>query len=267
MHSGDKWPHDWVLVPVEDPAPAPVVISEPTPTPVAVSAPVAALSAPAPQRLQIQPGKYKIRTVGHQPSNQPAGWGLSAFHFKAASEQAAPPPVDLTTGIADWRMPQQRGKFAAGAAPKTPAHGLWYQPKVGSWIGSRNNDWPVGDTTFTVSFNVPGPEAAHFALEYTVDNKVKSAALNGKPLNIGKNLGFKQFGGEMKIVAPQGKGLFVKGANTLSVVVDNSSDSPNPAGLYIKGSAVVGAAVKVRARMCPSDTVLSRGAARRTHSQ
>ena len=102
-------------------------------------------------------------------------------------------------------MPKKRGKYHAGAAPKTAPHPLWHKPDHGSWIGSAKEDWPAGATEFTVSFEVHDPSQAHFALQHSADSKVASASLNGKPLAVGRNLGFSKFGGEMVLVAPQGK--------------------------------------------------------------
>ena len=167
-------------------------------------------------------------------------------------------------------MPKRHGKHHAGAAPKTAPHPLWYKPSVGAWLGSAKDDWPGGPTEFTVTFHVPGPAQAHFALQYTADHKVSGASLNGKPLAVGRNQGFAKFGGDMTIVAPQGKGLFVQGKNTLSIVLEGgAAPAPgsgksfnhgsghlslhqtdkhvhhSPAGLYVRGEVVVGGAVKV----------------------
>ena len=83
----------------------------------------------------------------------------------------------MSTGVAAWRMPKKRGKYHAGAAPKTAPHPLWHKPDHGSWIGSAKEDWPAGATEFTVSFEVHDPSQAHFALQHSADSKVASASL------------------------------------------------------------------------------------------
>ena len=108
------------------------------------------VAAPGAGRLEVEPGRYRLRTCGHTGSKQPPHWGLCALRFKGATEQAAPPPVDLSTGVAAWRMPKKRGKYPSGAAPKTAPHPLWHKPDHGSWIGSAKEDWPVGPTEFMV---------------------------------------------------------------------------------------------------------------------
>ena len=152
---------------------------------------------------------------------------------------AAPAAVDLTTGVAAWKLKSRQARPPVRAAPTTAPHAAWFRPASGSWLGSARADWPAGTSEFMVSFDVPQPAQAHFALQYAADNSVRSASLNSKPLSIGCSAGFKTCGGEAVITAPQGQGLFVKGQNTLSVILDNGGSTPNPAGLYVRGSAVV----------------------------
>jgi len=150
--------------------------------------------------------------------------------------------TELTTGIAHWRQPKTHGKFKAGDAPTTPAHQLWYKPGKGagegSWLG-HTGMWPAGDTTFTLRFEVETPGAACFELPYSVDNKLRTVMLNGKPLSIGVSTGSKTFGEDMLIRAPAGAGLFQQGPNLLTVVVANAGKSASPMGFYAKGRAVV----------------------------
>jgi calcium-binding protein CML len=156
--------------------------------------------------------------------------------------------TELTTGMANWQQPKAHGKFKAGVAPTTPAHSLWYKPGKGagegSWLG-HTGMWPSGDTTFTLSFEVETPGVACFELPYSVDNKLRSATLNGKPLNIGVSKGFKTFGDEMVISAPAGAGLFQRGPNLLMVVIANAGKNASPMGFYAKGRAVVSERVEL----------------------
>jgi len=98
---------------------------------------------------------------------------------------------------------------------------------------------PPGDTVFELKLHVELPERAHFELPYSVDNALRGASLNGRPLDIGISNGFGGFGGTMVIKAPRGAGLFVQGENTLQVTVRNSGTRPNPAGFYAAGALYV----------------------------
>ena len=81
----------------------------------------------------------------------------------SAKQQSTP----LTTGKANWQLKEKRGKYDAGTAPTTePQETLgWIRPSEGSWLGSKENDWPPGSTEFMTTFNVVNPEKANFELE------------------------------------------------------------------------------------------------------
>lgn len=148
--------------------------------------------------------------------------------------------VDLTTGSAPWTLAKACGtRFPAGAAPTTTAHTAWFKPQGFSWLGN-SAAWPPGDVILELLFDVADPEAAQFELPYAVDNALKSATLNDRPLDVGLSKGFKTFGGEMAIRAPVGRGLFVRGRNLLRVTVSNAGATANPMGFCARGRAVVG---------------------------
>ena len=152
------------------------------------------------------------------------------------------PKVDLSTGVADWRLPKQHGKYPVGKAPTTGPHSLWTKPShPAKWLGSSSSDWPPGDTSFEVSFEVHQPDAARLELLYAVDNSLKGATLNGKAIDIGKSQSFKTLGGASTIRA-SGAAEFRHGINTLRVTVGNSGKEPNPMGFLCTGSVVIGQA-------------------------
>ena len=150
------------------------------------------------------------------------------------------PKVDLSTGVADWRLTKQHGKYPVGKAPTTGPHSLWTKPShPAKWLGSSSSDWPPGDTSFEVSFEVHQPDAARLELPYAVDNSLKGATLNGKAIDIGKSQSFKTFGGASTIRA-SGASEFRHGINTLRITVGNVGKDPNPMGFLCTGSVVIG---------------------------
>ena len=81
VHDGDEWPQDWTIEPASEPL------------------------------------TYKIRTCGHAPSKQPAGWGLSAFHFSKTDgiRNGSSTWVNVHEG-SEW---PQDWYFEAGEQPNT----------------------------------------------------------------------------------------------------------------------------------------------------
>ena len=144
--------------------------------------------------------------------------------------------VELTTGTADWQMPRSYGKHSAGKAPlcKENEELGWIKAAEGSWLGSNKSDWPPGSTDFTITFDVTSPDNAHFELQYAADNKVEGATLNGRALSVAATYG-QDYKTLSKLSVETGKGLFKKGANTLSVQVANNGHADNPMGFYARG--------------------------------
>ena len=145
--------------------------------------------------------------------------------------------VDLTTGVAPWKIRDVTSGKAI-AAPTTTPHEVWHKPDEGSWLGNSST-WPVGDRAFEVSFQVSAAEVAFFRLQYAVDNVLKAAYLNGKQLDLGTSVGFQGLNRQMAIKAAPGEGLFCYGENRLEVVVTNTGSSDNPGGFYLTGKAFV----------------------------
>ena len=71
--SGDHWPCDWLIVP------------------------------------GTQPGTYRIKTCGHADGEQPAGWGLSAWHAHGAERNGESSWVHVHAGeytlTSRWHAP------------------------------------------------------------------------------------------------------------------------------------------------------------------
>ena len=155
--------------------------------------------------------------------------------------------VNLSTGVAPWVLTATHGRFQAGRAPTCGGHNLWYKAQApAKWLGSDKNDWPPGDSTFELSFEVSDPDAAHFELPYSVDNSVKMATLNGRAIDFGTSLGMQKFGGASTIRA-SGASAFVLGTNVLRVTIANGGTAPNPMGFYAKGVATVASPTSVAA--------------------
>ena len=166
---------------------------------------------------------------------------------QAQQRTVAAQTFNLTTGVAPWVLAATHGRFKAGRAPTCGGHALWYKAQAPArWLGSDKNDWPPGDTTFELSFEVSDPSAAHFELPYCVDNSVKLATLNGRPIDHGTSQAFQKFGGASTIRA-SGASVFVLGSNVLRVTIANGGTSPNPMGFYAKGVATVASPTTVAA--------------------
>ena len=144
--------------------------------------------------------------------------------------------TSLTTGSADWQMPRAYGKHSAGKAPTCTENKEqgWIKAAEGSWLGSSKSDWPPGSADFTITFDVTWPDRAHFELQYAADDKIASATLNGKALSVPSTYG-QDYKSLSKLMAEAGKGLFKKGANTLSVELANNGHADNPMGFYARG--------------------------------
>eukprot|EP00966_Prymnesium_polylepis_P143545 3313725-Prymnesium_polylepis.1 len=179
------------------------------------------------------------------------------LHGSLKDEQPYTRKEKLSTGlppherIGEWQLAHSHGAYQAGAAPRTEPHPNWYKPgpaqSSGMWLGSAGL-WPPGDVVFMLAFHVNSPELAMFALPYAVDNKLKGATLNGRPLDIGTSRSFATCGGDAVIRAPPGAGLFVEGENVLAVTVENGGQSANPMGLYLHGELHDQAEVAKKAR-------------------
>ena len=161
--------------------------------------------------------------------------------------------VELTTGTADWQMPRSYGKHSAGKAPlcKENEELGWLKAAEGSWLGSNKSDWPPGSTDFTLTFDVASPDNAHFELQYAADNKVEGASLNGRALSVASTYG-QDYKTLSKLAAVTGKGLFKKGANTLSVQVANNGHADNPLGFYARGRQARSRANRIAAAPSPN---------------
>lgn len=143
--------------------------------------------------------------------------------------------IDLSTGIAPWRLPRSHGRFQAGPAPVAEPHSSWHKPGGAFWIGN-SRAWASGDAIFTLRFDVAVPDLASFELPYAVERSLKAASLNGKALDFGKPMGPKTLGRSMVIRAPQGTGLFVAGENVLAVTVSHGEGDDSPLGFCATGS-------------------------------
>ena len=149
----------------------------------------------------------------------------------------------LTTGAAEWRLTGTRGTHIAGKAPACDPHPNWITPAgQGKWLGSAKSNWPVGITEFSLAFQVTDPQIAHFELVYAVDNKLESVTLNGKPLAIDDQKGFKALS---VLKAPPLSNLFQLGPNVLVVrvlttVKAREAGGDSEMGFYAEGTAITG---------------------------
>ena len=79
-------------------------------------------------------------------------------------------------------------------------HHAWYTAKSpAKWLGSRGNV-PVGAYVSEVSFDIESVEGASLSMQYSVDNELRSATLNGRPVDLGRSNGFRKHGGTMVII-------------------------------------------------------------------
>ena len=81
---------------------------------------------------QIKPGIYRIKTTHHQDGQQPAGWGLSAWHAHGAERNGSSSWVTVAEGDhwpCEWRV-------EAGRQPDT-----WRLKTMGHQAGSQPAGW------------------------------------------------------------------------------------------------------------------------------
>jgi hypothetical protein len=126
-------------------------------------------------------------------------------------------------------------------AVATSPNGAWVaNTSTAEWIspGSSGNDnWPPGDYTYQITFDIPStdnPATAQLSGMWTADNSACISLDGGTP---GNCIGGTAFGSLNAFSITSG---FTTGVNTLDFIVDNlPGPGNNPTGLFVEISGTV----------------------------